>query len=98
MSVGNNIKKLRELRGIDQYELAEELNVTQKAVSAWETERNQPRMGMIEKLSVYFKIPKSELLEDEITMFALNRDFNTLSAEQKATIMEHIKFLTRDNK
>ena len=33
----NNIKKLREKKGIKQDELAKLLNVTQGAVSGWET-------------------------------------------------------------
>ena len=37
MSIGQNIKRLRELHGMNQSELAQIAGVTDKAVSTWKT-------------------------------------------------------------
>ena len=51
MNIGDNIKKMRELRGLKQSDLAEILNISDKTVSSWEINRTEPKMGMIEKIS-----------------------------------------------
>ena len=64
MSVGDNIRRLREAHGLSQKELAEIAGVTDKAVSTWETGVNIPRMGVIQKIADYFEIQKSNIIED----------------------------------
>ena len=64
MSIGNNIKNLRLSHGLSQLQLAEIAGTTDKAVSSWENNISVPRMGVIEKLSAYFKISKSDIIED----------------------------------
>ena len=50
MCIGDNIKKVRESRGLKQSELAELVKVSDKTVSSWEINRTEPKMGMIEKI------------------------------------------------
>jgi transcriptional regulator with XRE-family HTH domain len=64
MSIGMNIKKLREMHNLTQVELAKIAGVTDKAVSAWETETKEPRMGVIQKIADHFGIKKSNIIED----------------------------------
>ena len=64
MSIGQNIKHLREKHNLSQKDLAEIIGVTDKAVSTWELDKKIPRMGAVEKMSLYFKIPKSRILDD----------------------------------
>ena len=42
INIGNTIAELRKKHGITQQELAEELDVTNKAVSKWESGRGYP--------------------------------------------------------
>jgi transcriptional regulator with XRE-family HTH domain len=63
MSIGNNIKALRKEHGLSQKELAIIAGVTDKAVSAWETGKKDPRMGVIEKIANHFGILKSTIIE-----------------------------------
>ena len=66
MSIGKNIKKIREEHNLTQEELGKIVGVTDKAVSTWENETKNPRMGTIQKLSDYFGIPKSSIIEDSV--------------------------------
>lgn len=64
MSIGNNIRRLRESHQLTQKELGAIAGVSDKAVSTWEKGIKEPRMGAIQKLAEHFGIPKSALLDD----------------------------------
>lgn len=51
-TLGQRIKRLRELRRWKQWELADALEVSAKTISNWESGRNDPRssMGALRKL------------------------------------------------
>ena len=49
--VGNNIKKVREEKGLTQEQLAERLNVTRQAVSNWENEKTQPDIETLDRIA-----------------------------------------------
>ncbi len=66
MSIGENIKKLRESHKLTQEEFGKIVGVTDKAVSSWETGAKAPRMGVVQKISDYFNINKSAILDDTI--------------------------------
>ncbi len=67
MSIGSNIKNIRERFGLTQQQLGEIAGVSDKAVSTWENDANIPRMGAIQKIADYFNIPKSEIIEGELS-------------------------------
>ena len=52
---GTIIKRLREKAGMTQLELAEKLQVSDKAVSKWETGKGYPDITLIEQLSAYIQ-------------------------------------------
>ena len=60
---GKFISQLRKEKGLTQLQLAEKLNVTDKAVSRWETGKNYPDIEIFEDLSKIFDVSISELLE-----------------------------------
>lgn len=64
MSIGNNIRRLRESHQLTQKELGAIAGVSDKAVSTWENGTKEPRMSAIQRLADYFGIPKSALLDD----------------------------------
>lgn len=63
MSIGENIRQIREGAGLTQAQLAQIAGVTGKAVSMWEIGLRAPRMGAIQKLADYFGITKSEIID-----------------------------------
>ena len=60
---GKFISELRKEKGMTQLQLAEKLNVTDKAVSRWETGKNFPDIEIFEDLSKILEVSVSELLE-----------------------------------
>jgi len=72
---GETIKKLREERGMTQTQLAEKLNVSDKAVSRWETGRGYPDISLLEPLAWALAISVPGLLTGEIVTNR-NRSFN----------------------
>ena len=60
---GKFISELRKEKGMTQLQLAEKLNVTDKAVSRWETGKNFPDIEIFEDLSKILDVSISELLE-----------------------------------
>ena len=50
-SMGEIISTLRKEKGMTQKELADELNITDKAVSKWEREETYPDITLLQPLS-----------------------------------------------
>lgn len=63
---GKTIKELREKRRITQRELAESINVSDKAVSKWETGKGLPDIAIIEELSKALGVSIAELLTGDL--------------------------------
>lgn len=64
MGIKENIKRIREIYGLTQQDLAEIAGVTNKAVSAWESGLSEPRMGAIERIANRFGLMKSNIIEE----------------------------------
>lgn len=62
---GEIIKKLREEKGLTQLELSKIVNVTDKAVSRWETGKGYPDIAILEPLSAALGVSVTELLSGE---------------------------------
>ncbi|MBQ9784075.1 MAG: helix-turn-helix transcriptional regulator [Clostridia bacterium] len=61
-TMGEIISTLRRERGMTQKELAEQLNVTDKAVSKWERDQSYPDTGTIPHLAKILGISIDELM------------------------------------
>jgi transcriptional regulator with XRE-family HTH domain len=61
--IGNKIAQLRKFKNLTQKELAEMLNVSDKVVSKWETEKSLPDVETMLKLSKVLDISISELYD-----------------------------------
>lgn len=66
MTIGDNIKRLREQHNMTQMDLANEISVSDKTISSWENGIRVPRMGAIERLSRIFNVSKSEILGETV--------------------------------
>lgn len=74
---GGTVKRLREGRQMTQVQLAEQLGVSDKAVSKWETGRGFPDISLLEPLASALHISVPELLSGEQVVNA-NRAANIL--------------------
>ena len=62
-SIGKMISSLRKEKGMTQSELAEKMNVTDKAVSKWERDLSCPDINTISKLADVLEVSVDELLQ-----------------------------------
>lgn len=62
---GATIKNLRERKGLTQLQLAEEIGVSSKAVSKWETAKGLPDISLVEPLSQALGVSVMELMSGE---------------------------------
>ena len=65
MSIGSNIKALREERKLTQEQVADKLDVSFQAVSAWERNEYKPDTDNLIKLASLFDVSLSALVEDK---------------------------------
>ena len=72
---GAMIRRLREKRRITQQQLAQALNVSDKAVSKWETGRGYPDIVLVEPLAAALGVSVIELFSGEDVVNA-NRAFH----------------------
>lgn len=62
MNLGETISKLRKQKNMTQSELAQKLNVTDKAVSKWERNVSCPDVYTITKIAEIFNVSVDELM------------------------------------
>ncbi len=77
---GSTIKKLREAKGITQSQLAEQIGVSSKAVSKWETAKGLPDITLIEPLSSALGVSVIELISGD-TVINKNISSNILRSK-----------------
>lgn len=93
MSIAKNIKVLREHRNMSQNDLAKLLQVTDRAVSAWETGVKEPRIKNLRKIADLFDLPLPELMSGDLEAYYKNKDSPTpakAEAGEKLSIEEVI--------
>ncbi|MCD7824584.1 MAG: helix-turn-helix domain-containing protein [Clostridiaceae bacterium] len=66
MYLSPNLKYLRESRGLSQEDIAKNVNVSQKAVSAWEHGKRVPKIETIVEIAQYFEVSLDELVLTEL--------------------------------
>lgn len=62
MAFKNSIKEIRLNNRLSKVEMAKKLNVSEGTIRMWENGKNEPRMGMVEKIASSFNVSKSYLL------------------------------------
>lgn len=77
---GATIRKLRELRDMTQAELADQIGVSDKAVSKWETGRGLPDISLVQPLAQALGVSVIELMNGE-TITNTNRGCNMLRSK-----------------
>ena len=83
MRFGDNLRKLRKLKGLSQEDLAEKMHVSRQSVSKWETGDSYPEMNNILELCKIFHCCINDLVNDSII------DIDSLDEE---IIMNVVKF------
>lgn len=76
MEFKNKLKQIRKYYSLTQDNLAENLNVSRKTVSSWETGRNYPDIPTLLKISNTYKISLNDLLNDNNGLLELYKKEN----------------------
>lgn len=101
-SIGSFLKELRKEKGLTQEQFAEIMYVSNRTVSRWETGRNAPDLDILIKISEYYDVSLSEILEGKRKGENMNNEMkeNILkvadySNEEKIKILKrmHILFI-----
>jgi len=64
---GQNLKYLRKLRGLTQEEFAQKLQIKRSLLGAYEEERAEPRIDVMESVADWFKITLDDLLRRDLS-------------------------------
>ena len=91
MSVaGTNLKYLRKLRGLTQEEFAQKLNIKRSLIGAYEEERAEPRLEVLEMIADMFNLSLDELLREDLssqsTSYLMKRRQQKLGMEHQSRI------------
>ena len=87
--LGEQIKKLRIAKHINQVQLADHLGVTKQSISNWENNNILPSIDMLKKIAQFFNCSTDYLLELNTNKVFI--DTTNLSLEQSIHIQELIK-------
>jgi transcriptional regulator with XRE-family HTH domain len=84
---GQNLKYLRKLRGWTQEEFANKLGIKRSLIGAYEEERAEPRLEVLEIISDMFKVTLDELLRKDLSAtqgsyLAKRRQMKMMSADR----------------
>ena len=75
MSIGKNIKRLRQSKNITQEQLAQALHLSNQAVSKWEKETALPDISLLPLLADYFGITIDELFDYKLNALTYKERF-----------------------
>jgi transcriptional regulator with XRE-family HTH domain len=92
MDLASKLIKLREERGLSQYEVADRLGIKRPRYNAWEQGIAKPRADMINKLAEFFEVNPNYLLGFEpssIPSWATHKDIRDFKKmlEEDAPVM-----------
>ena len=62
MKIGNNLKRIREIKGFSQSEIAAKLFISQRAYSDLENDKTKLDIERLESIAIIFNISSNDLL------------------------------------
>ena len=65
VKIGSFLKELRKEKNLTQEKLAEELGVSNRTISRWETGSNMPDIGMLVEIADYYEVSIPEIINGE---------------------------------
>lgn len=100
----NHIREYRLREGLTQVEMAKAMNISQGALSGYETGRWEPDMETMIRIAKYFNASLDDLfgpredVKDKPTgisdvEFALSGEIHDLTDEEKADLLDYLRFL-----
>ena len=99
--IGSFLKELRKQKGITQEELAEQLNVSGRTVSRWETGNNMPDISILIELAELYDVSIPEIVNGERKNESMNEEVKEVAQSlsdyadlEKENILKQIRNLS----
>ena len=96
--IGFFLKELRKEKGITQEEFAENLHVSGRTVSRWETGTNMPDISLLVEISEFFDVSITEIINGERKSETMNEEVKEVADKlsdyantEKETIIKNIR-------
>lgn len=100
VKIGKFLQQLRKEKGLTQEQLSEQLSVTRRTVSRWETGSNMPDLDILIELSDFYEVDLREILSGERKSERMNEELKETvlqvadySNEEKARLMRRMHWL-----
>lgn len=74
IKIGSFLKELRKEKNLTQENLAEQLNVSNRTVSRWETGSNMPDIGMLVEIADFYDVSIPEIINGERKSGNMNQE------------------------
>ena len=97
--IGENIKKLRQVKNLTQQAFADLFEVSRGNISSYEEKRAEPKIETIIKIAKYFSIPIGHLIEKNLTVNEIlhfDNYFEEADALRNVKNLSAITFLSRE--
>ena len=91
LKVGSFLKELRNEKDLTQENLAEQLNVSNRTISRWETGNNMPDISMLVEIAEFYDVSIPEIIDGE-------RKSETMNQETKDTAMKMVEYSKNEGK
>lgn len=92
MNLGNRITKVRKEKKLTQQELAKKLFVTDKTISSWESNRTEPNLETIMKLSEVLDCSAGYLIYEDITRNDIETEIKRKNPQNKWKNLGNLSF------
>lgn len=93
--IGSFLKDLRKDKDITQEQLAEELGVSGRTISRWETGSNMPDLDVLIQIATYYDVEIREILYGERKSEKMNKDLEETVLKVADYSNEEIKRITK---
>lgn len=98
---GGFFKELRKEKGMTQEQLAEQLNVSGRTISRWETGKNMPDLDILIEIADFYEVDIRELIDGERKSEKMNKELEETvlkvadySNEEKNRLMKRLHILS----
>lgn len=87
---GENIKKIRESKGMSRKQLADKVGITESAIFRYETNQREPRLSILCKISEALEVPINKLIyeDDEIIEMPTGKKIKSIRNKSNLTQQE----------
>ncbi len=99
--IGSFLKALRKEKGITQEQFAEELNVSGRTVSRWETGSNMPDISLLVDIAEFFDVSIPEIINGERKSESMEKEVKEVAEvlsdyaeKEKARLLKRVRIIS----